>query len=395
MIHLNNTIMKFIRNRKRPISHFLLFSLLFFVGLSSTSLQATPPPESKNIKIGLMLDTSSSMNGLIDQAKSQLWKIVNELAEARCDGTKPNIMIGLYEYGNSGLSAEGGYIRLVTPLTTDLDRVSQDLFSLTTNGGSEHCGQVIKKGTDELAWGNSSDDLKLIFIAGNEAFTQGPVPFREACNNAAEHGITINTIFCGNFEQGINTQWKSGADLTGGSYMSIQQNQKTTYIKSPYDDQISGLNNDLNSTYIYYGHEGKTKKMNQVKQDANSMHYGQSNSVSRIVSKSSHAYRNESWDMVDKSCQKDFDIGKIDNKYLPKNMQDMSKEEKLAYVNEQKAKRTEIKNKIKDLNVERTTFIAKKKKALGAAAAASLDAAMLLAIKKQAKAKRFIFTNDK
>ena len=35
--------------------------------------------------LALLLDTSNSMDGLIDQAKSQLWKIVNELAAAKCD----------------------------------------------------------------------------------------------------------------------------------------------------------------------------------------------------------------------------------------------------------------------------------------------------------------------
>ena len=31
------------------------------------------------VQIALLLDTSSSMDGLIDQAKSQLWKIVNDV----------------------------------------------------------------------------------------------------------------------------------------------------------------------------------------------------------------------------------------------------------------------------------------------------------------------------
>ncbi|HPH47396.1 MAG TPA: hypothetical protein PKU83_10320, partial [Chryseolinea sp.] len=77
------------------------------------------------------------MDGLIDQAKSQLWKIVNELSAAKCgDGTQPNIKIALYEYGNDGLSASEGYIRQVSPLSEDLDVISEKLFSLRTNGGN-------------------------------------------------------------------------------------------------------------------------------------------------------------------------------------------------------------------------------------------------------------------
>ena len=32
------------------------------------------------IKVALLLDTSNSMDGLIDQAKAQLWDVVNELS---------------------------------------------------------------------------------------------------------------------------------------------------------------------------------------------------------------------------------------------------------------------------------------------------------------------------
>ena len=40
--------------------------------------------EKQNIKVALLLDTSNSMDGLIDQAKAQLWEIVNEFSYAKC-----------------------------------------------------------------------------------------------------------------------------------------------------------------------------------------------------------------------------------------------------------------------------------------------------------------------
>src|SRR5690606_66182 len=127
-----------------------------------------PSPQQKKIKVALLLDTSNSMDGLIEQAKSQLWTIVNELAQAKCDGIKPTIQIALYEYGNDRLSAMEGYIKMVTPLTDDLDKISEDLFKLTTNGGSEFCGQVIQTACNQLDWSPDGNDLQVIFIAGNE-----------------------------------------------------------------------------------------------------------------------------------------------------------------------------------------------------------------------------------
>src|SRR5688572_8440016 len=141
----------------------------------------TPPSTGKRrIQVALLLDTSSSMDGLIGQAKSQLWKIVNELSAAKRDGVRPELEIAVYEYGKDSLAATDGYIRLVLPLSADLDKVSEELFALTTNGGQEYCGKVIKVAADNLEWSNDPNDLKLIFIAGNEPFTQGDVDYREA-----------------------------------------------------------------------------------------------------------------------------------------------------------------------------------------------------------------------
>ena len=98
-------------------------------------------------------------------------------------------------------------------LTTDLDRVSQELFALTTNGGAEYCGQVIEQASRDLAWSDSDNDLKAIFIAGNEPFTQGPVDYHKSVKNAVAGGITVNTIHCGSEQAGIDGKWKDGALL--------------------------------------------------------------------------------------------------------------------------------------------------------------------------------------
>ena len=51
----------------------------------------------------MLLGTSNSKDGLINQAKTQLWEIVNELSFAKCVTGQPDLCIALYEYGNDGL----------------------------------------------------------------------------------------------------------------------------------------------------------------------------------------------------------------------------------------------------------------------------------------------------
>ncbi|OFX83439.1 MAG: hypothetical protein A2W99_11580 [Bacteroidetes bacterium GWF2_33_16] len=368
-----------------------LVSFLTLLLLTMCANANTPPDNTnkKSIKIALLLDTSNSMDGLIEQAKSQLWTIVNELAKASCDGAKPELQIALYEYGNNWLNPYEGYIRQVVFLTNDLDLVSQKLFELKTNGGDEFCGQVIKASLDQLDWNNSRDDLKMIFVAGNEPFTQGSVDFRDACYRAKNAGIVVNTIFCGDFNEGINTSWKQGAEITGGEYMSINQDCKTVYISSPYDDRIAKLNQKLNSTYISYGTLGRQKKQNQEMQDANAGSISEVNAVKRAVSKASHVYKNETWDLVDAADKEDFKIDKINEDELPAEMKKMNDQEKIKYIDTKKKERGQIQKEIIELNKKREEFVAKQQSET--AKENVLDDVMLKAIKAQAIAKNLKF----
>lgn len=354
------------------------------------STESSPVARDQQIMLALLLDTSNSMDGLIDQAKSQLWKIVNELAAAKCgDGSRPKIKIALYEYGNDGLPDSEGYIRQVSGLTNDLDLISEKLFGLSTNGGSEFCGHVIRTSLNQLAWSTSDADLKMIFIAGNEPFTQGGISYRIACSAAKEKGVVVNTIFCGDFDEGIRTNWKDGADMTGGSYMSIEQNRKTVYISTPFDKQIDACNERLNKTYIHYGAAGEQKKAAQATQDANAESYGMGNKVERAVSKSSHAYTNSSWDLVDAAKEDESIITSAPAAQLPAEMQGLSAEQRKDYVNKKAIERKKIQDEIQELNKKRQAYIATNTPKNSEDD--MLDAAMIKAIREKAKEKELVW----
>ena len=118
------------------ISMFFVFTAIAFANTDKAGEQQN---RSTRIQVAILLDTSSRMDGLIEQAKSRLWNIVNTLSTLKYGGETPQIEIALYEYGNYRLRGSDNYIRQVTPLTTDLDLISEKLFSLTTYGGLEYC----------------------------------------------------------------------------------------------------------------------------------------------------------------------------------------------------------------------------------------------------------------
>jgi von Willebrand factor type A domain len=340
------------------------------------------------VQLALLLDTSSSMNGLIEQAKRQLWTVVNAFQNARREGQSARLEIALYEYGNSALSSEGGYIRQVVPLTTDLDRVSEQLFALKTNGGDEFCGQVIQKATQQLEWSQSKRDLKIIYIAGNEPFTQGPVPFQTAITAAKERGIVVNTIFCGPAEEGARTGWTEGATVAGGKSFSINQNRAVAMNAAPQDAEIARLGVEMNKTYLGYGRGGAEAKKRQIEQDANAS----TNIVSattRAVSKASRLYDNANWDLVDGTRTGAVRLEKLKEEDLPAELRGKSLEQRRAIVEAREKERTALRDRIQQLNLERQQYLEARQKEPGSQANDTLDKAILQSVRTQAEAQSF------
>jgi len=357
--------------------------------LNQTTTEQEDPNRSAKIQVALLLDTSGSMDGLLEQAKSQLWKMVNELATSKKGGKAPAI-----EYGKSSLPASEGFLKQLVPLTNDLDLVSEQLFALTTNGGDEYCGWVIEDATKNLKWSESNEDLKIIIIAGNEEFTQGNVDYKKSCKAAITNGIVVNTIYCGDCEEGIRFLWKDGADRADGKYMCINQNDQVAHIETPYDSEIGELNDELNKTYIAFGSKGKDRLARQSAQDANAGGYGASNKAERAISKSKKStYSNASWDAVDAMEEDETIIEKAKEEDLPEEMKGMNTKERKEYVAKKAAEREVIQKKIQEAAKKRSSFIAEKRKEAAGSEKNTLDAVMLKAVREQAKKKAFKFEN--
>jgi hypothetical protein len=340
------------------------------------------------IQIAILLDTSNSMDGLIDQAKSQLWRIVNELSLARKGGRPPRLEVALYEYGNSGLERDHGYLRRVSPLTRDLDLISEQLFGLRTNGGLEYCGWAILAAADELEWSRSDGDLKLVFIAGNEEYTQGKVDYKQACAKAKGRGIVVNTIFCGSLQEGERTGWRDGAELTGGRYSNIDQEQRPAAVDAPQDPEIAELNLELNRTFLAWGGSDRKGKERQMEQDRNASAYSSQMMTERTMAKATAQYTAD-WDLVDAVRSGAVDLAKVEDAKLPQVLRGKTPKAKREYVDQLHKKRTDTGEKIRKLYLERQQYVAAK---LGVQQSdKTLDYAVIQAVRSQAKARGFSF----
>jgi hypothetical protein len=287
---------------------------------------------------------------------------VNEFAGVRRHGRQPQLEVALFEYGNNALPSAVGYIRMVTPFTMDLDTLSAKLFQLHTNGGEEYCGQALQTALDQLSWDQSPETLKIVYVAGNEPFTQGPVDFRRVCPRARQRGITVNTIHCGDRQSGVAGLWEEGALLGGGVYFSINSDLRTV-IDTPYDADLARLNQAINKTYVPYGEKGDAGAANQAAQDRNAVAASPAVMASRAEAKASGLYKNESWDLVDAVKDGRRKLEEVKEAELPAEMRRMTVAERRAHIEKMNQQRAATQQQIAKLQKQRAAYVAEKAKA--------------------------------
>jgi hypothetical protein len=383
------------------IKNLKLIALLIGTNAAITTLTAFTKSSTLNkktavvqpkIQAAILLDVSGSMDGLIEQAKAQLWNMVSTMSKAKCSNdVTPQIEIALYEYGRTNNDVAKGYVKQLSGFTNDLDSLSKILFSLKTNGGDEFCGQVIKSSLDELAWDAAPENYKVIFIAGNEDFLQGTIKYTEACEVASKKGVIVNTIYCGPKAQGIAEHWNLLGECGSGSFTNINQNDKIDDIPTPYDSLLITLDGRLNNTYLAYNSFGYSKLQEVVVVDRMNASMSKSAAIKRgKVKGNSNVYNKASWDLIDAKEKDKNAIAKLDRAALPDSLKRKTNEELEKLVDEKSKQRSATQKQIVELNAKRDAYIAAERVKNATNKTTNMETEVERIIKEQAKRYKMI-----
>ncbi|HJZ88825.1 MAG TPA: VWA domain-containing protein [Polyangia bacterium] len=347
-----------------------------------------PQRAGRHVDLVIALDTSGSMDGLIDSARQKLWDVVNLMAQAR---PQPVLRVGLISYGNDGYDPSVGWLRKDSDLTQDLDALYSKLFALRTNGGTEYVARAVHAAVGQMQWDRDPDALRIIFVAGNEPATQDPqIRVERAVAEAREHGILVNTIYCGDESAGEAAGWRAVASLGAGQFASINQNNLAV-IATPMDAELGKLSAALNGTYVAYGEEGRMGKANQAAQDKNAASASAPAAAARAVAKAGHLYRNPGWDLVDAVGGGGKKLEEIKEAELPAELRALPPEKRQAYLDGKAKERADLQKQISELSVKREQYVRDARKRAAKPGDRSLDDALAGALRGQAEAAGFAF----
>src|SRR5882762_3199259 len=121
------------------------------------------PAKKPQVEVVFCLDTTGSMGGLINAAKTKIWSICNQIAGGK---PTPQLRVGLVAYRDRG----DAYVTKVFDLTDDLDAVYTNLMAFKAEGGGdfpESVNQALHDSVHKIKWSNDKKTLKIIFLVGD------------------------------------------------------------------------------------------------------------------------------------------------------------------------------------------------------------------------------------
>jgi hypothetical protein len=338
--------------RNLAVGAIVLVTLMVSGQFSGDGVRAADPPlppelDGPVIDLAICLDTSGSMEPLIDAARVALWDIAGEIAQAE---PTPRLRVALLTYGVKS-AGRNGWVRMETELTEDLDLVAERLFALRSEkGGVEYVGRVLQMALDRLDWTESEDALKLIFVAGNEPADQDPaVSFLDVSDAARDKDIFVHAIFYGDAAHADATTWKELSELTEGTFASVDPRSATMVVKTktPFDRELGELGTAINETYLPLGEEGRKRWEELERQDRNARKLSPTTAARRSLAKAGRVYSSR-WDLV---------------------------------VEEMQGRREDLRRRIAELSAQRRLYVSEKLQAKGLDAALALDGPVRRAIR--------------
>jgi len=345
----------------------------------------------ETIEVAIALDTSGSMEFLIETARLKLWEAVSNLTRIK---PAPRLRVALMTFGNNENPADAGWVRVEADFTEDLDLISDRLFELTSNGGNEYLGRVLQTAVEGLSWTASEETLKLLFVVGNEPPNQDPKVSVEAMTDVAvEAGIWLQVVFCGQVDSDEAKSWKQVAELAGGGFAAIDHRASPVAVETPFDAELVKLGSELNRTYVPLGAAAEDRQEKLAEQDEKVAKLSTSVAASRAEFKSSSMY-SSGWDLVDATEVGDVDLYALEENKLPQNMRAMSLEERETYIQDMRARREQLRQRMIELSAHRRQYMEQAMEAEGIDASRSFDTVVRQAIRTQLERKGFYVPED-
>jgi len=340
----------------------------------------------QRIEVVFVLDTTSSMTGLIAAAKEKIWSIATTLAQAE---QAPDIEMGLVAFRDR----DDEYVTQVIDLSSDLDTMYAQLMQFAAVGGGdgpESVNAALDAAVERISWSQDPSSYQVIFLVGDappHMDYQGERQYPEILRAAEAKGIVVNTVQCGELDQ-TAAVWSEIARLGNGRYLKVGQAGDAFAVATPYDEEIAKLSAELDRTRLFYGSEEQMRELNE-KVVATARLEAEASTASRASRAAFNATaagaRNlfGEQDLVADIVSGEVTLQTVPAAELPASVRELRPEEQQTLIDNLAATREDLAARIDALGEARAAYIEEQVDA-AAGAAGSLDRQIYDTVREQA-----------
>ncbi|MBX2939851.1 MAG: hypothetical protein KF880_07215 [Ferruginibacter sp.] len=321
------------------------------------------------IQIVFALDATGSMSGLMAAAKDKIWSIAGSITQS---DPAPELELGLVFYRDRG----DAFVTKRVPLTDSIDYVYKELMGIRAEGGGdspESVNQGLYEAVTMFAWDESPEVYKTVFLIGDQAphmkYTDD-VKYPQTCIIAKGKDIVLNTILMGN-DPTARKVWNEIANCSMGSFVNVNMGVNDIAVKTPFDEDIAKMNDELEGMTYYYGSAHIKNKGAEAKQLSEVVITASRSNVKAQRAEYKMKYAAEkskssgkSYDLLKDVMDKKIDVNTLKQEELPDELQKMTEAERKTFIEgklvERKKKEAELQEKIKQRNAYIKESLSKK-----------------------------------
>lgn len=327
-----------------------LFSAILLFVFANTSAKANQIQPA--VDVVFTVDLSGSTNGIIDDIRDKIWDINNQINYIR---PTPNVRFGVVGYGRPSFGAYNNFVKVIIPLTKDIDLIADELYKIKSNieKGDQFVGAALRASIELMNWSTTDNAVKQIYLIGNGTVNLGAFDFREAYEMAQKNNIVVNTMYCySQLRYRDFTGWNEIAAETGGEVTDIKIHKRLPEFTTVDNlDKLKSLAKQLSATYVYYGKSGFNRYKMMANIDRNSLESGQATLEAMLYHKISDNYQGKQsdWDLVDYIKAGRGNLSDIGAEFLADSLKKYNPEQLRNQLMQLKDKRTKIIGQLREL----------------------------------------------
>ncbi len=311
-----------------------------------------PAREHPVVDIVFVLDTTSSMSGMITAAKAKIWDLARIAQQGQ---PTPQLRVGLVAFRDR----DDEYVTRELALTPDLDQVYSRLTDLTAGGGGdgpEHVLKGLRDAIHDSHWSMDPLAVKLIYLVGDappHLDYQDGITVDSVVSDARDKQIRITGIRCGD-DASTLAAWKLFAPPTDGEVATIDAAGGVARVTTPFDKELASLNAKLAATEVHTGSAAeRAAEDDAVRRSLTAAPEAQADRAAFFGAAADAPAASGSFDLVRAAPTA---VATARPEDLPDELRAMSPADRQAYVAGKRSERDALVAQVKDLSAKREAY---------------------------------------